>query len=137
MPNPYESPVADNDNPSEGDGRSQQHTDLPLFFAWYFGAFIFSTLLWHLSAFVRAIDLLELPMLALHFPLAGFLDPSDWMIRNDAIFVYAVAFWGAVVPVAFRFAVSANRYDCSRVDQRDELPDDRTAREYPNKLKPT
>lgn len=109
MQNPYESPTADDSTPTVDDSTPAEHCiatggsrNLHTFYAWYLGAFIVSTLMWHLSGYVRAVDLLELPMAAFHFPLAGFIDPHDGMIRSKSIFFYAILFWGAVIPVAFR-----------------------------------
>lgn len=104
--NPYESPTTDSDSDLSPPG-SVVHASsggTARFFAWYFGAFIFCTLLWHMSGYFRAIDLLELPMAAFHFPLAGFFEPSRFLVRDEFIFYYALLFWGAVIPVAFQFA---------------------------------
>lgn len=48
------------------------------------------------------MDFLELPMIALHCPIAGFLDPSDSMVNDERTFFVALLFWAAVIPVAFR-----------------------------------
>jgi hypothetical protein len=102
MRNPYKSPNVNSNNLSVD--VAQPRHDFPSFFAWYFGAFIFSAVLWHLSGYFRAFDFLELPMIAFHFPLAGFLEPRSWMVKNQAMFFYALAFWGTVVPLAVRVA---------------------------------
>jgi hypothetical protein len=100
MNNPYQSPKSASTQMTGDANRANPVSDLPSFFAWYFAAFIFAALLWHLSAFTRRIDFLELPMVAFHFPLAGFLDPHDFMVNDRTTFLYAVAFWAAVIPVA-------------------------------------
>ena len=96
MQNPHESPTTADKKPPPDAPSVHAARDLPRFFACYFGAFILATLLWHLSAFTRRFDFLELPMAALYFPLAGFIDPHDGMVNDRDTFFYAIAFWGAV-----------------------------------------
>jgi hypothetical protein len=100
MQNPHESPKTADKKPPPDAPSVHAARDLPRFFACYFGAFILATLLWHLSAFTRRFDFLELPMAALCFPLAGFIDPHDGMVNDRDTFFFAIAFWGAVIPLA-------------------------------------
>ena len=102
MENPYEPPNDAAGKPPLYTTNRRSAPDHPRFFAWYFGAFILAAFLWHLSGFVRWLDILELPLSALHFPLAGFLDPYDSMVNDRSTFFYAITFWGAVIPVALR-----------------------------------
>ena len=102
MDNPYESPRDASGKPLLDVASMRPVPDLSKFFAWYFGAFILAALLWHLSALVRWFDILELPLSAPHFPLAGFFDPHDGMVNERSTFLYAIIFWTAVVPLALR-----------------------------------
>jgi hypothetical protein len=108
MTNPYESPKAVSRSeraPREEGPTEASNADLHVFFARYFGAFIAAQLLWHLSAFVRAFDLLEIPMATPLFPLASFLDPYDSMVnQHSAVFFCGLLFWGALIPVSLRLA---------------------------------
>ena len=102
MDNPFKSPNnATGPSPLDAANRRSEPDHLR-FFAWYFGAFILAATLWHLSAYVRWLDILELPLSALFFPLAGFVDPHDGMVNDRSTFFYAIAFWGAVAPLALR-----------------------------------
>ena len=107
MTNPYQSPkaVSQSERPPRDEPPMQgREGDLHVFFARYFGAFIVAQLLWHLSAFVRRFDLLEIPMATPFFPLASFLDPYDGMVNDPSVFFYALLFWGALVPLSLRIA---------------------------------
>jgi len=100
MENPYEPPNTAETEPLPQTLSQHAAYDLRRFLAWYFAAFVLAALLWRLAAFVREFDLLELPMIAFHFPLAGFLDPGGFMLRNPNILFYAIGFWVAVIPVS-------------------------------------
>ncbi len=107
MTNPYESPktVSESERSSRDERpRQARKAHRHIFFAWYFGAFIVAQLLWHLSAFVRRFDLLEIPLATPFFPLASFFDPHDGMVNNRFVFFYALVFWGALIPVSFWLA---------------------------------
>ncbi len=98
MDNPYESSVTGDARPDTEQPKRPNRTSN--FFAWYLGAFIVSTVLWKLSRHVARLDFLEVPMVLVHFPPAGFFDPHDAMLHNKNIFFYAILFWAAVAPVA-------------------------------------
>lgn len=100
MRNPYESPKNGGKKPPLDAASLHPVRDLPRFFAWYFGAFIVATLLWHLSAFVKRVDFLEVPMASVCFPIAGFLDPHDGMVNDRNTVIYGAAFWAAVIPMS-------------------------------------
>ncbi|WP_182869430.1 hypothetical protein [Stieleria mannarensis] len=104
MQNPFRPPRWTIGTPADAPPSSSAGPNRTAFFAWYFAAFIVAEVMWRLSGYVRAIDLLELPLASFHFPLAGFVDPHDSMVRSEGTFFCAIVFWTAVIPVAFRIA---------------------------------
>ena len=55
--------------------------------------FVIAETLWHLSAYVRNYDILEIPLVVPYAPLAAILDPHDAMIPDKNIFFFALANW--------------------------------------------
>ena len=56
-------------------------------------AFFFAEILWHLSAFVRRYDLIEIPLVLPYVPLAFVLDPESALVNHRHAFFIALANW--------------------------------------------
>ena len=81
-----------------------------VFYGLYAVCFVLAVALWFASGLVRKIDLLELPMEAMLFPLAMFIDPNDGLVNRPEWVVPGGALcWLAVIPLAFRAAVTPIR----------------------------
>src|SRR5690349_1293759 len=76
-------------------------------FGWATGcvwAFFVSEILWHLSAFVRAYDFIEIPLLVPYAPLAFLLEPHGAMLHHEHIFFFALANWFGIFVVGALFS---------------------------------
>jgi hypothetical protein len=49
--------------------------------------------MWHLSAYVRDYDILEIALVVPYAPLACIIDPHDAMLRHEYIFFFALGNW--------------------------------------------
>ena len=56
-------------------------------------SFFIAEILWHLSAFVRRYDVIEIGMIVPYAPLAFILDPHDAMLHHPHVFFVALANW--------------------------------------------
>ena len=68
-------------------------------------AFFISEILWHLSAFVRAYDLIEIPLLVPYAPLAFLLEPQGAMVHDEHIFFFALANWFGIFLMGALFSL--------------------------------
>lgn len=55
--------------------------------------FVIAEIMWHLSAYVRRYDILEIPLVVPYAPLAFIVDPHDAMLHHRHIFFFALANW--------------------------------------------
>ena len=100
--NPYSSPQVPQDR--------QAAAAFTAFYVLYAACFALAVVLWFTSDWVRRFDLLELPMVAMLFPLAMFIDPHDGFVNHPEWAVPGGALcWLAVIPIARRAATTRRR----------------------------
>ena len=56
-------------------------------------SFFIAEIMWHLSAFVRQFDFIEIPLIVPYAPLAILIDPRDALLHHGYIFFIAIANW--------------------------------------------
>ncbi len=67
--------------------------------------FVIAEIMWHLSAYVRRYDILEIPLVVPYAPLAFIVDPHDAMLNHRHIFFFALANWFVIFLIGAVFSL--------------------------------